>query len=156
SEARTKWTLTVVMVVAWLGFSMAVRERVVFPLQTLSNLLGALREGDFSVRGRSPRPDDALGEVMREVNTLGSTLREQRLGALEATMLLRSVMREIDVAVFAFDEYTRLRLVNRAGERLLATAPEKLLGQTAEELELNVCLDGPPQMTMQKVFPGGA
>jgi nitrogen fixation/metabolism regulation signal transduction histidine kinase len=156
AQPRTQWTLTVVMVAAWLGFSMAVRERVVFPLQTLSNLLGALREGDFSVRGRSPRPDDALGEVMREVNTLGSTLREQRLGAMEATMLLRSVMREIDVAVFAFDEHTRLRLVNRAGERLLAAAPEKLLGQTAEELELNVCLDGPPQMTMQKVFPGGA
>jgi len=74
--ARTQWTLTLLIVCAWLGFAMAVRERVVFPLQTLSNLLGALREGDFSVRGRSPRPDDALGEVMREVNTLGSTLRE--------------------------------------------------------------------------------
>ena len=118
--ARTQWTLTVIIVAAWMGFALAVRERVVFPLQTLSNLLGALREGDFSVRGRSPRPDDALGEVMREVNTLGSTLREQRLGAMEATMLLRTVMREIDVAIFAFDEHERLRLVNRAGERLLA------------------------------------
>ncbi len=153
---RTQWTLTVVIVAAWLGFALAVRERVVFPLQTLSNLLGALREGDFSVRGRSPRPDDALGEVMREVNTLGSTLREQRLGAMEATMLLRTVMREIDVAIFAFDEHERLRLVNRAGERLLAAPPERLLGQTAEELELEACLDGPPMMTMQKVFPGTA
>jgi nitrogen fixation/metabolism regulation signal transduction histidine kinase len=139
-----------------MGFAFAVRERVVFPLQTLSNLLGALREGDFSVRGRSPRPDDALGEVMREVNTLGSTLREQRLGAMEATMLLRTVMREIDVAVFAFDEHERLRLVNRAGERLLASAPEKLLGATAEELGLEVCLDGPETTTMQRTFPGGA
>src|SRR3982750_1460652 len=129
---RTQWTLTVIIVAAWLGFALAARERVVFPLQTLSNLLGALREGDFSVRGRSPRPDDALGEVMREVNTLGSTLREQRLGALEATTLLRTVMREIDVAIFAFDERQRLRLVNRAGERLLASPPERLLGQTAE------------------------
>ncbi len=154
--SRTQWTLTVVIMAAWMGFALAVRERVVFPLQTLSNLLGALREGDFSVRGRSPRPDDALGEVMREVNTLGSTLREQRLGAMEATMLLRTVMREIDVAVFAFDEHERLRLVNRAGERLLASAPEKLLGQTAEELGLEVCLDGPETTTMQKVFPGGA
>jgi nitrogen fixation/metabolism regulation signal transduction histidine kinase len=154
--ARAQWTLTVVIVAAWMGFAFAVRERVVFPLQTLSNLLGALREGDFSVRGRSPRPDDALGEVMREVNTLGSTLREQRLGAMEATMLLRTVMREIDVAVFAFDEHERLRLVNRAGERLLAAGQEKLLGATAEELGLEVCLDGPETTTMQKVFPGGA
>src|SRR5271165_3668064 len=135
-QARTEWTLTVLIVGSWLGFAMAVRERVVFPLQTLSNLLGALREGDFSVRGRSPRPDDALGEVMREVNTLGRTLREQRLGALEATMLLRTVMREIDVAIFAFDEHQRLRLVNREGERLLALPTERLLGQTARELSL--------------------
>jgi len=153
---RTQCTLSVLIVAVWLGFAYAVRERVVFPLQTLSNLLGALREGDFSVRGRSPRPDDALGEVMREVNTLGATLREQRLGAMEATMLLRTVMREIDVAIFAFDEHRRLRLVNRAGERLLATVPERLLGQTAEDLGLDSCLDGPEQTTMQAVFPGGA
>ena len=154
--ARTQWTLTILIVCAWLGFAMAVRERVVFPLQTLSNLLGALREGDFSVRGRSPRPDDALGEVMREVNTLGSTLREQRLGALEATTLLRTVMREIDVAIFAFDERQRLRLVNHAGERLLASTAERLLGQTAAELHLATCLEGPQQSTLQAAFPGGA
>src|SRR5690348_3026639 len=154
--ARAQWTLTVLILGSWLGFAFAVRERVVFPLQTLSNLLGALREGDYSVRGRSPRPDDALGEVMREVNTLGSTLREQRLGAMEATTLLRTVMREIDVAIFAFDENRRLRLVNRTGERLLDAPPEKLLGQSAEELKMESCLDGPEQLTMQGVFPGGA
>ena len=153
---KVQWTLTVLIVGAWLGFALAVRERVVFPLQTLSNLLGALREGDYSVRGRSPRPDDALGEVMREVNTLGSTLREQRLGAMEATTLLRTVMREIAVAIFAFDENQRLRLVNRAGERLLAAPAERLLGQTASELQLEVCLDGPAVTTLQTVFPGGA
>ncbi len=156
SSAKVQWTLTVLIVGAWLGFGLAVRERVVFPLQTLSNLLAALREGDFSVRGRSPRPDDALGEVMREINTLGSTLREQRLGAMEATTLLRTVMREIAVAIFAFDENQRLRLVNRAGERLLAAPAERLLGQTAVELQLDVCLDGPAVTTLQTVFPGGA
>ena len=155
-SSKVEWTVSVVVVCAWLGFAFAVRERVVFPLQTLSNLLGALREGDFSVRGRSPRPDDALGEVMREVNTLGSTLREQRLGAMEATTLLRSVMREIAVAIFAFDENQRLRLVNRAGETLLAAPAERLLGQTADELGIEACLDGPAVTTLQTVFPGGA
>jgi two-component system nitrogen regulation sensor histidine kinase NtrY len=156
ASTKVQWTLTVIILGAWLGFAFAVRERVVFPLQTLSNLLGALREGDFSVRGRSPRPDDALGEVMREVNTLGSTLREQRLGAMEATTLLRTVMREIAVAIFAFDENQRLRLVNRAGERLLASTAERLLGQTAAELQMDLCLDGPPVTTLQTIFPGGA
>jgi two-component system nitrogen regulation sensor histidine kinase NtrY len=154
-SGKVQWTLAAFIVCAWLGFALAVRERVVFPLQTISNLLGALREGDFSVRGRSPRPDDALGEVMREVNTLGSTLREQRLGALEATALLRTVMSEIEVAVFAFDENRRLQLVNRAGERLLAARSERLLGQTAEDLLLEECLEGPAQGTFQRSFPGG-
>ena len=151
-----QWTLTAVIVLGWLGFTMAVRERVVFPLQTVSNLLAALREGDFSVRGRSPRPDDALGEVMREVNILGSTLREQRLGAMEATTLLRIVMSEIEVAIFAFDEHRRLRLVNRAGERLLAAPQERLVGHTAAELKLAACLEAPAQSTFQGVFPGRA
>jgi nitrogen fixation/metabolism regulation signal transduction histidine kinase len=148
--------LTVVIVGAWLGFAAALRERVIFPMQTLANLLGAIREGDFSIRGRAPRPDDALGEVMREINTLSVTLREQRLGAMEATTLLRTVMREIDVAIFAFDEHARLRLVNRAGERLLDAPTERLLGQTAAELHLEQCLEGPAQAMLHAAFPGRA
>ena len=97
-------------------------------------------------------------EVMLEVNDLGQTLRDQRLGALEATALLRTVMGEIDVAVFAFDGEERLRLVNRAGERLLAQPAGRLLGRTSEELGLAACLDrkgGEGPHTMQMVFPGG-
>ena len=67
---RVQWTLTVLIVGVWLGFGRAPRARGV-PLADAFELVGALREGDFSVRGRSPRPDDAMGEVMREVNTLG-------------------------------------------------------------------------------------
>src|SRR5579862_5132876 len=155
-SARAQWTLTVLIVGLWMGFAFAVRDRVVFPLQTISNLLSALREGDFSVRARAGVFDDALREVMREVNTLGGTLREQRLGALEATTLLRTVMSEIDVAVFAFDHERKLRLVNRAGERLLAAPAERVLGADADELLLRSCLEGEPQQTFQMTFPGGA
>ncbi|HEV8132483.1 MAG TPA: ATP-binding protein, partial [Acidobacteriota bacterium] len=124
--------------------------------QTVSNLLAALREGDYSIRARGAETDDSLGEVMFEVNTLGETLREQRLGALEATALLRTVMAEIDVAVYAFDGQRRLRLVNRAGERLLGHPAERLLGRSAQELELADFLDGDAARTLQKSFPGGS
>ncbi|MFZ0636862.1 MAG: hypothetical protein WAM08_15180, partial [Candidatus Acidiferrales bacterium] len=100
---KLQWTLTVLIVGAWLSFAFSAEQRVVFPMRTLSNLLAALREGDFSIRARGANRDDVLGEVLREVNALGETLRRQRLGALEATTLLRKVMEEIDVAVFAFD-----------------------------------------------------
>ena len=74
---KVQWTLTVLIVTVWLGMVSSLRQRVVFPLQTLSNLLAALREGDYSIRGRDARSTDALGEVTREVNALAQTLREQ-------------------------------------------------------------------------------
>ena len=113
---KVQWTLTVLIVTFCLGFAFALRERVVLPLQTLSNLLAALGEGDFSIRARGARGGDPLGEVMIEVNALVETLRHQRLDALEATTLLRKVMAEIDVAVFTFDEQQELKFVNRAGD----------------------------------------
>jgi two-component system nitrogen regulation sensor histidine kinase NtrY len=155
-SSRTAWTLGLLIVSLWLGFALSLRQRVVFSLQTLSNLLAALREEDFSVRGRDAQRDDAMGEVMLEVNALSETLREQRLGALEATALLRTVMEEIDVAIFTFDNETKLRLVNRAGERLLARPLERLLGFTAGELGLGACLEGEQARTMELSFPGGS
>jgi len=155
-SSKTQWTLTVLIDAFWWGFAAAVRERVVFPLRTFSNLLAALQEGDFSVRARGANVDDALGEVMRQVNSMGETLREQRLGALEATTLLRKVMEEIDIGIFAFDPHQKLRLVNRTGERLLARPAERLVGSSAEELGLVECLEGEPARTLQTTFPGGS
>jgi len=154
-SAQVQWTIDLLLVLLWLGIAFNLRTRIVRPLQTLSNILAAIREGDYSIRGRRALSGDALGEVMLEVNDLGQTLREQRLGAMEATALLRTVMAEIDVAVFAFDGEQRLQLVNRAGERLLAQQSTRLLGRTADELGLSACLSlaGGPQ-TMQMVFPG--
>ena len=151
---KVQWTLAVIIVGLWLGFAFAVRERVITPLQTLSNLLAALHEGDYSIRARGARRDEALGQVMLEANTLGETLYNQRMGALEATNLLQKVMAEIDVAVFTFDEQERLSLVNRAGERLLAQSAERLLERTATELGLDETLEGEPARTFQKTFPG--
>jgi two-component system, NtrC family, nitrogen regulation sensor histidine kinase NtrY len=157
-SGRVQWTIDLFLVLLWLGVSFSLKQRIVRPLQTLSNILAAIREGDYSIRGRRAELGDALGEVMLEVNELGQTLREQRLGALEATALLRTVMAEIDVAVFAFDGEQRLRLVNRAGERLLARPAARLLDRTSTELGLAACLDrgdGDAPHTMQMVFPGG-
>ena len=152
---KVQWTLTVVIVAFCLGFAFALRERVILPLQTLSNLLAALGEGDFSIRARGARGGDPLGEVMIEVNTLVETLRHQRLDALEATTLLRKVMAEIEVAVFTFDEERELKFVNRAGARLLAQTAERTLGRRAEELGLEDCLDGDAPRVINTAFPGG-
>ena len=156
STPKVQWTLTVLIVSVWAGCSFSVRNRVVLPLQTLSNLLAALRESDFSIRARGASGDDPLGAVMLEVNVLASTLHDQRLGALEAGALLRTVMVEIDVAVFTFDGAHALRLVNRAGERLLGQSAEHLLGRTADKLGLSDCLGGSSPRIEEVAFAGGS
>lgn len=157
-SSRVQWTVDLILGLFWLAIALNLKQRIIRPLQTLSNILAAIREGDYSIRGRWATSGDALGEVMMEVNELGETLREQRLSALEASALLRTVMEEIDVAVFAFDGERRLRLSNRAGEKLLAQPATRLLGRTSEELGLEQCFEGATGHighTRQMVFPGG-
>ncbi len=154
--ARLQWTIAPLIIGLWLGFCFAARERVANPLRTLANLLEAIREGDYSIRGRVENPNEPLGEVMQQINAMAATLRDQRLGALEATALLRKVMEEIDVAVFAFDPQQVLRLVNRAGERLLSQPSERMLARDATSLGLGEFLIGPDERTIQRSFPSGA
>ena len=155
-SAKVQWTLTILIVACFIGFISSAREHIVHPLQTMSNLLAALREGDYSIRARGASGDNALGEVLLEINSLGETLRRQRLGAFEATALLRTNMGEIDVAVFTFDPERRLRLVNRAGEALLGQPMDKLLGKTAKELGLDACYDADEDEPLTLSFPGGS
>src|SRR5436190_902638 len=155
-SGKLQWTLTILIVGCFLAFISSTREHTVRPLQTMSNLLAALREGDYSIRARGDRAGNALGEVLLEVNSLGETLPLQRLGAFEATALLRTIMSEIDVAVFTFDPRRHLRLVNRAGETLLGQSMDKLLGKTASELSLDTCLEVSEDEPLTLNFPGGS
>jgi nitrogen fixation/metabolism regulation signal transduction histidine kinase len=161
SLGRQPWPLTVrlaagvAIVAVWIGAALLAQRHVARPLQTISNLLAALREGDFSIRARTGGGSDPLEHVMFEINTLADTLRGQRLGAQEATALLHAVMAEIDVAIFAFDGRHRLVLVNRYGARLLGAVDTDLVGRPADALGLRSALETPG--TLQDLtFAGGA
>lgn len=145
---------TLVLVLPWLGLALAAKNEVVRPLQTLANLMAGLRAGDFTLRARGAGADDALGAVHHEFNSLGEALQAQRFGALEATALLRTIMEEIDVAVFAFDEAGRLQLANRAGEWLVGQASERMIGRTAEHLGLEEARRLDAGRTLDATFPG--
>jgi two-component system, NtrC family, nitrogen regulation sensor histidine kinase NtrY len=145
---------TLMIVAIWVGCIMAARERVLFPLRTLSNLLAALREGDYSLRAASARRADVLGEVMRELNGLSQALQTDRQQATETNALLLAVISNIDLAVFTFDQENRLRLVNDAGIRLLNRRSEEILGSTAVELGLEECLQGNRTGVLQRSFAG--
>ncbi len=152
---RTRWTTVFIVILATFLASYVLHEQLVYPLRTISNLITALREEDYSLRARAPRRDDALGDILAEVNSLSELMESRKLEAVEATALLRAVLAEIDAAIFAFDGENRLRLVNRAGERLLDAPRTRVEGLTATELGLDDLLasDAPP--TIDRQFPGG-
>lgn len=154
--SKVQWTLSVLIGGFWLGFAFSVQGHVIRPLHTMANLLSALREGDFAIRARGARRDEPLGDVMAEINLLSRTLQDQRLSALEATALLRTVMEEINIAIFAFDSERKLRLANHAGQILLGKPAERLLGRDAADIGLAECLEGAPGRLLNLTFPGGS
>lgn len=156
ANAREHWAMLLLpCLLLSLLLATRLRARVVFPLYTLSNLLEALREGDFSLRGSRARRGDAIGEVIWEVNALSKTLREQRLRVEETMALLSKVVSEIDIAVFAFDANRQLKLINPAGARLLGLHPRDAEGRSADELDLADCLAVETAQTLRRSFPGG-
>jgi len=135
--------LTLALLFLWFLLTLVLLEQIVRPLQTLSNVVSALREEDYSFRAREANPNDALGELALEINTLADILTEQRIQTIEAAALLRRVVDEIDVPIFTFDPDRALRLMNAAGERLLQQASARVLGRTASELGLDACFEAP-------------
>jgi two-component system, NtrC family, nitrogen regulation sensor histidine kinase NtrY len=125
---------------AWWLLAMSLQEQTTRPLQTLANVIGSLREEDYSFRARNASPDDALGELSLEVNALADMLSDEKVRAIEATALLQRVVEEIDAPLFAFDPASALRLVNPAGEHLLQQSRARIIGRSAADLGLAECL----------------
>src|SRR5579864_4923882 len=132
--------IAAVLFVWWL-FAIALQEQTIRPLQTLANVIGSLREEDYSFRARNPVPEDALGELSLEVNLLADMLSGHKVRTIEATALLQRVVDEIDAPLFAFDPASNLRLVNPAGEHLLRQPKARMMGRKAADLKLQQCLD---------------
>src|SRR5882724_4620822 len=145
---------TAILLVFWLGCALAVRRRLVFPLQTLANLIEAVRCGDYTLRGRRAARGDTLGEVVREINKLGETLQRQRLESLEPPALVHTVLEELDTAVMAFDDSRHLKLVNRAAAELMGRSSESLIGRSATELRLDELLARESNAVATMTFTG--
>ena len=149
---EVRWTITTVVVAIWLGSAALAYQMVTRALYLQANLLGALREGDYSIRGAGARPGSAVDLVLHEINVLGDTLQRQRTEAVESTALLQSVMAAIDVAVFAFDMDGRLVLANPAAERLIGQPASRLLGREAQQLRLAPYLSGETPRLIDRPF----
>jgi nitrogen fixation/metabolism regulation signal transduction histidine kinase len=149
---EVRWTMAAVVLLVWVGSAIAAYQMVTRVLYLSANLLGALHEGDYSIRGTGAKPGSAVDLVIKEINSLGDTLQRQRSEAVESTALLTSVMGAIDVAVFAFDMDEHLVLANPAAERLLNRRAGEILGQPARELRLDRYLAGDTPRLIDRPF----
>jgi len=140
---------------ACLLIGIALHDHIIRPLQTLSNVVGALREEDYSFRARLAIPNDALGELSLEVNMLADLLSQHRTRVVETTALLQRVVEAVDIPIFAFDAEHRLILVNPAGEKLLRHPSGQLLGRMASELGLSSSLTSENQTLVPTDFNSG-
>ncbi len=151
---QTQIMLTVLILLPWVGFALGLKAKVVFPLRTISNILEAIREGDYSLRIRGANREDAMGELIWEVNALTRSLQDQRFGAMEAMALLRKTLAQIDVAMFGFNQEGKLCLVNDSGQQVLGKNEKDILGLHAKSLGLASCLDGATPRVMDLVLAG--
>ena len=125
----------------WLFFALRLQGCIIRPLQTASNMLSGMREGDFALQASYIDANDPLGQVMLEINLLREVLSEHRMGAIEAHALLEKVVDEIDAAVFTFDPQGQLTLCNRAATELLDRKDgTSIIGKSAQRLGLETAL----------------
>jgi nitrogen fixation/metabolism regulation signal transduction histidine kinase len=129
------------LALGWVFAVSVLMEQIIRPLQTLANVVAALREDDFSFRARGGRRNDAMGDLALEINRLAGMLQAQRAGALEAMALVERVMGSMQSPVLAFDPEGRLKLLNAAGERAFGLQVQAALGHSAAELNLEQLLD---------------
>jgi two-component system, NtrC family, nitrogen regulation sensor histidine kinase NtrY len=150
-----KWGIGLTILICWLGCAWRVRSAIHSPFFLMAGVLRSFTEGDYSVRLAVPRSSGVLGDMASAVNDLGSTLRSQRLGATEASLLLRSVTDEIDVAIFTLSPVECLTWTNRAGERLIGRPRASALGESIRSLGLTALLEpGPDQLVEFPQLPG--
>jgi two-component system, NtrC family, nitrogen regulation sensor histidine kinase NtrY len=140
-ENSIRWLVSLVATIVWMFAVALLTEQIVRPLQTLTNVVAALREDDYSFRARGGLRNDALGDLALEINALAGMLQGQRAGALEASALLERVMRSMQSPVLAFDPEGRLKLLNAAGEQAFGLQTQQALYRPASELRLDHLLE---------------
>ena len=141
TDTSILWIVLFVLTGVWAFVVSLVMEQVTRPLQTLANVIAALREDDYSFRARGAIRNDAMGDLALEINALAGMLQAQRAGALEAIALVERVLNSMQSPVFAFDPEGRLKLINTSAEQMLGVDAKRALGHPAEEFELAYLLE---------------
>ena len=92
------------------------KGRANFQLQTLSNLVEAMIDGDYTLRGRK-QSNPAFQDLLNLINQLTDNLHKHKLKAEESQLLLEKVMQQMDALIIATDNRGLLAIMNEAARR---------------------------------------
>lgn len=94
-------------------------QKISYQFRSVSNLLEALIQGDYSLRARSHKQGGAFNELVEAINGLAQRLSHERWQSVESQLLLRTIIDHIDVAIVALTQTNEIRFANPAAMQLL-------------------------------------
>jgi PAS domain S-box-containing protein len=123
--------LSLTVLVGWIG-----GNRLATTLGTVFDMLLAVREGDYTLRGR-PRPGyDLLQGLITDVNLLTDDLRNGRRKRTETSRFLGKTLIAMPSAVFVVDDERRLTFINPAARRMIGAERTAIIGHDIATLGL--------------------
>ena len=99
--------------------SYSIYQKISYQFRSISNLLEALIQGDYTLRARTDQSSGAFDELVVAINGLAKRLSQQRWESVESQLLLRTIIEHIDVAIIALNQDNQIRFLNPAAENLL-------------------------------------
>lgn len=138
-----------------LGLAWFAGRQILDTLVTVSDLLTALREGDYGLRGRVGPGRSPLQGLVVDVNLLSDALRDGRRHRTEASRFLGKILTALKDPVFVADEEGKLRLINPAARQLIGAERTPVVGRDLVSLGLAEALATPDNTVFHGRFPGG-
>lgn len=126
----------------------SIHQKLVYQFRSISNLLGAMIQGDYTLRARSDQGSGALEELVVAINGLANRLSQQRWESVESQLLVRTIIDHIDVAIIALSERNEIRFINPAAKKLLGLDQNQSEMQLLQQLE---CVQSIPSGCSQVV-----
>ncbi len=108
------------------------KNRANYQIQTLSNLVEAMIDGDYTLRGRRQN-NPAFQELLDLINQLANSLHQHKLKAEESQLLLEKIMQQMGAMLFATDSSGKIAIINSAAKKIFFPQDNHNLIQSVNE-----------------------
>ena len=138
-------TLLIVFAASWMGIYLA--RQITVPVQLLAEGTEKVAGGDLDVRLEYVSNDE-FGHLVSSFNRMTADLKEMKRSLEEAnlslstmfdelrrrTQFIETILTNISTGVIVIDRHSRIAMINKVAERMLAIKTEKVLGKPYKEV----------------------